>query len=71
MIKYFVLRNFRGTCSSVEMPKGYMVTKRLGTSALGGRVCMLRVKAVVPLLVFDTDIRPKLNYTVRGIHGRN
>jgi len=30
MIKYFVIRNFRGTCSSVEMLKGYMVTERLG-----------------------------------------
>jgi len=25
MIKYFVIRNFRGTCSSVEMLKGYKV----------------------------------------------
>jgi len=25
MIKYFVLRNLRGTCSSVEMLKGYML----------------------------------------------
>jgi len=25
MTKYFVMRNFRGTCSSVEMLKGYMV----------------------------------------------
>jgi len=24
MIKYLVIRNFRGTCSSVEMLKGYM-----------------------------------------------
>jgi len=24
MIKYFVTKNFRGTCSSVEMLKGYM-----------------------------------------------
>ena len=38
--KYFVMRNFRGTCSSVEMVKGiclsfkirkgYMVKERLG-----------------------------------------
>jgi len=34
MIKYFVIRNFRGTCSSVEMLKGYMVRKRLGTPGL-------------------------------------
>jgi len=25
MTKYFVMRNFRGTCSSVEMLKGYML----------------------------------------------
>jgi len=24
MVKYFVIRKFRGTCSSVEMLKGYM-----------------------------------------------
>jgi len=30
MIKYFVIKNFRGTCSSVEMLKGYIVSERLG-----------------------------------------
>jgi len=25
MIKYIVIRNFRGTCSSVKMLKGYML----------------------------------------------
>jgi len=34
MIKYFIIRNFRGTYSSVEMLKRYMVRKRLGTPAL-------------------------------------
>jgi len=44
MIKYFVIRSFRGTCSSVEMVKGtclsvellkgYMVKERLVTPAL-------------------------------------
>ena len=34
MIKYFVIRNFRGTCSSVGMLKGYMVRERLGTPVL-------------------------------------
>jgi len=34
MIKYFVIRNFRGTCSSVKMLKGYMVRERLGTPAV-------------------------------------
>jgi len=28
MTKYFVIRNFRGTCSSVEMLKGYMLIFR-------------------------------------------
>jgi len=28
MIKYFVIRNIRGTCSSVEMLKGYMLIFR-------------------------------------------
>ena len=44
MIKYFVIRSFRGTCSSVEMVKGtclsvellkgYMVREKLGTPGL-------------------------------------
>jgi len=34
MIKYFVIRNFRVTCSSVGMLKGYMVRERLGRPAL-------------------------------------
>jgi len=34
MRKYFVIRSFRGTCSSVGMLKGYMVRKRLGTPVL-------------------------------------
>jgi len=34
MIKCIVIGNFRGTCASVEMLKGYMVRKRLGTPAL-------------------------------------
>jgi len=34
MIKYFVMRNFRGTCSSVEMLKEYMFKERLGTPGL-------------------------------------
>ena len=29
-LSLFVIRNFRGTCSSVEMLKGYMVGERLG-----------------------------------------
>jgi len=31
MLKYFVIRNFRGTFSSVEILKGYVVRERLGT----------------------------------------
>jgi len=30
MKKYFIIRNFRGTCSSVEILMGYIVRKRLG-----------------------------------------
>jgi len=29
------MRNFRGTCPSVEMLKDYMVKERLGTPVLG------------------------------------
>jgi len=31
----FVTRNFRDTCSSSEMLKGYMVRETLGTPSLG------------------------------------
>jgi len=31
---YAIARNFGGTCSSVEMLKGYMVRERLGTPGL-------------------------------------
>jgi len=34
MIKYFVIRNFRATCSSVAMLKEYNVKERLGAIAL-------------------------------------
>jgi len=38
MIKYFVIRNFRGKCSSVGVLKGYMVRERLGTPDLHNRL---------------------------------
>ena len=34
MMMYFVTGNFRGTYSSINMPKGYMVKERLGTPGL-------------------------------------
>jgi len=34
MIEYFVIRNLRGTYTSVEMLKGYMVRESLGTPGL-------------------------------------
>jgi len=34
MTKYFVIRNFRGTCSSPGMLNGYIVRERLGTPGL-------------------------------------
>ena len=36
MIKYFVIRKFVGTYSSVRTLKGYMAKKRLGNPALVG-----------------------------------
>jgi len=33
-LNLFVIRNFRGTCSSIEMLKGYMARESLGTPAL-------------------------------------
>jgi len=32
LLSLFVTRGFRGTCGSVNLPKGYMVRKRLGNS---------------------------------------
>jgi len=37
MINYFVMRNFRGTCSSVEMLKGYMLIYRNAEGVHGQR----------------------------------
>jgi len=34
LLSLFVIRNFRCTCSSIKMLKGYMVTERLGTPVL-------------------------------------
>ena len=36
--RLFDIRNFRGTCSSIEMLKGYMVKESLGTPALSQSV---------------------------------
>ena len=36
MMKYFVIRKFMGTYSSVRKLKGYMAKKRLGSPALVG-----------------------------------
>jgi len=33
-LNLFVTRNFRGTCSSIKMLKGYMVRESLGTPVL-------------------------------------
>jgi len=34
LLRLFVIGNFIGTCSSIEMLKGYMFRKRLGTPAI-------------------------------------
>ena len=34
LLSFLILKNFRGTCSSIEMLKGYMVRERLGTPVL-------------------------------------
>jgi len=33
-LNFFVIRNFRGTCSSIEMLKVYMARESLGTPVL-------------------------------------
>ena len=38
LINLSVKRNFRGTCSSVQMQKVYMVRKRLGTPHLKNNI---------------------------------
>ena len=37
MLQFFVIRNFRGTCSSVEMQKGYMLLCRNAKGVHGQR----------------------------------
>jgi len=36
-LSLYVMRNFRGTCSSIKMLKGYMVRVSLGTLSLEQR----------------------------------
>jgi len=43
----FVVRNFRGTCLSVEMLKQYMVRKRLGTPDVGSFSCNTRLSKLL------------------------
>ena len=38
LINLFVKRNFRDTCSSVQMQKGYMVRESLGTPDLKNNI---------------------------------
>jgi len=47
MIKYFLIRNFRGTWSPVETLKGYMFRERLGTPAVTAHVHVQRLVAFV------------------------
>ena len=54
MIKYFVIRNFRGTRLSVEMLKGHMVRERLGNPGLAIRRKLLLTK--VPCFCSDTFV---------------
>ena len=47
MIKYFLIRNVRGTCSSVEILKGYMFRERLGTPAVTAHDHVQHLSALV------------------------
>ena len=55
MINYFVISNFRGTCSCVEIPKGYMTIFR---NAEGVHAhlpeCMIRERLGNPALEDST-----------------
>jgi len=54
MIKYFVIRKFRGTYSSVGMLKGYMAKKRLGSPALVGAkkfLCSMIISCSLKLFI--------------------
>jgi len=42
LLSLFVIRNFRGTCSSVEMLKEYMVRERLVTPELD--LCVVQLE---------------------------
>jgi len=44
-LSLFVMRNFRGTCSSVEMLKGYIARESLGIPALdSGISCIVETQ---------------------------
>jgi len=54
MIKYFFIRNLRGTYSSVRMLKGYMAKKRLGSPALVGAnkfLCSMIISCSLKLFI--------------------
>jgi len=60
MIKYFIIKNFGGTCSTVEMLKGYMLIFRSAEGVLGQR------KVGKPWLRSCTQLLPELYRIVRA-----
>ena len=52
MIKYFVIRNFRGTCSSVEILKGYMLSCWNAEGVYGKRKAGNSWSSLTPLIVY-------------------
>jgi len=56
MIKCIVIGNFRGTCSSVGMVKGYMVRERTETPGLGHK------EAISAFYVCDDFCNRKRSY---------
>ena len=55
LLSLFVIRNFKGACSSVEMLKGYMVRERLVTLVYSSRRTPKRMAD--PATLFDWDDR--------------
>ena len=59
LLSLFVTRNFKGTCSSFEILKGYMVRERLGTPALaqsGRYLCLIITSKATIVAVADVKV---------------
>jgi len=65
-LSIFVIRHFRGKCSSLEMLKGYMARDSLETSGLGSRP-KRSIKPCLCFLIFHGELSSYTNQTSRPV----